>query len=246
MFTKGARVAVVSGRRFNDGPPRRGVVVKKARSDGTFVVPGRRWNGGSARNAGPESVTARAPTMIWVTGDKVVVIKTGRTGVVASISGAQWYRVVMDDTRGTPAHDELGENFRPSQIRKRGLEKPSPDIVEGARVIIENDAPSRLVTPKGRPPRVGRGTIVEVRSGGWRVVQYDQGTGRGRRRCGSRAWSHSCRRARLHLYQDHRYRRRRRRRSRRTTRRSRSSEFIPRRGASSIGPKQGPRPTRRG
>ena len=31
-----------------------------------------------------------------VTGDKVVVIKTGRTGVVASISGAQWYRVVMD------------------------------------------------------------------------------------------------------------------------------------------------------
>ena len=34
------------------------------------------------------------------------------------------------------------------------------------------------MTPKGLPPRIGRGTIVEVRSGGWRVVQYDQGTGR--------------------------------------------------------------------
>ena len=95
---------------FNDGPPRRGVVVK-ARSDGTFVVAVGDGTGGPLETAGPESVTFEGADDDLVTGDKVVVIKTGRTGVVASISGAQWYRVVMDDTRGTPAHDELGENF---------------------------------------------------------------------------------------------------------------------------------------
>ena len=80
--------------------------------------------------------------MMTVTGDKVVVIKTGRTGVVASISersGTGWSWMIRGARRRTTSSGRtLGLSGR-----KRGPEKPSPDIVEGARVIIENDAPSQ-------------------------------------------------------------------------------------------------------
>jgi hypothetical protein len=177
-FEAGRRVAVTStAPDFEDGPPRRGVVVK-ARGDGTFLVAVGDGDAGPRETAGPESLTLENSSEDLDKGDKVVVTRTGRTGTIASISGAQWYRVVMDDTRGTPEHDDHGENFRPSQIRKRGLVSAPAAIKKGARVLIQTDAPSRLVTAAGQPPRIGRGTIVDVKTGGWRLVQYDEGTGR--------------------------------------------------------------------